>query len=299
MEDGRKEKFSVGKSARAVCKRHPGKLLRLGLLHFLPRAVAIVPVYILAVQASIPISMIWGAGVLGVLFFLLYLMPSRFYLGEVLWSLAAGKATVKERYLPFLKAGLFRLGRGILWGLPFMAGLSLFLYGMEYLPYNELGKVLQKFVLFGESTVARGLVIVLLLLLVLLLLFAFGWRRDMAWEYLPLSQGGMVRKVRRQGKGKLMGNTAVNALFSLPALLGCLAVLLPYAQDNVRVSSNLLRTVQSLLQLMKTALPLTQTLWLLAVAAALYMPFFLYRKMRCAVLMQELAREIQEGQDAA
>ncbi|MBE5783683.1 MAG: hypothetical protein E7329_10265 [Clostridiales bacterium] len=307
MEGGREEQYSVGKRAWRACRRNPRLLLAMGLFHFTSRVLVI---RILALctwisQNDWPEFWRYGLFSFGAVLYIFWLLPARFAMGERMRRMAVGKKAPEARkgYALLFKAGLMKLGRGILWGLPFLIGLSLFLYGMEYLPYNDLGKILQKFVLFGEATSARGLIAVLLLLLLLLLAFAFGWRRDMAMEYLPVRKLGLkgmrqlTGKTRQRGRGKLLKNTCANFLFTVPAVAGCALVLLPYAQENMRSSSNMLRTVQSLLQLMKEPLPNIQLLWLAAVAAVLYMPFFLYRKMRNAVLVQELTREWDDGED--
>lgn len=308
MEGGREEKYSVGTSAWRACRRNARLLCNMGLFHYASRVLVMRILVLCAWISQNAWPEFWRYGLLSfcALLYIFVLFPARFAMGESMRWMAAGKKmpAVKGKYAMRFKAGLMKLGRGMLWGLPFLLALSLFLYGMEYLPYNNLGRILQKFVLVREPTSARGLIVVALLLLLLLMLFALGWRRDMAMEYLPAKKLGLkgmrsaAAQARRRGKGKLFQNSFINCILLLPAVAGWLLVLIPYALDNMRSSGNMLRTVQSLLNVLKEPLPFGLFVLLSLLSAVLYMPFFLYRKMRNAVLVQELTREWDDGEDA-
>ena len=286
-----KKGASVWKRAFAVCRAYPGKLAALGMFHFLPRA-AFALLLCMAGTAweKAGNSAPYGLAVLlpFAAFFILWMLPSRFYLGGALRNLIENKTS--SAFLPgygiYLKAGAWRLLRGIAWGIPFLAGVSLFLYAMD-LPYTELGGILQKFVLFGPVTNARGLITVMLLLLLFLLLFIWGWRRDRMMELLPVKKESIGLIIRKPGKTELLLHSMENALLCLPALAGWALVIVPYVQGNMRSSSNILRVVQSLLGLIRQTPPLEVMAGLIAVYALLYMPFFLLRRLRTALLIHE------------
>lgn len=244
----------------------------------------------------------WTGWVLTGLIFLAAVFPLRFWAGERLRFYSAPHQPLwngGRAYAAWLRAGLLRCGRGLVWGLPFCAGLLFFLYGMEYLPFPELGQIMQKFaqILGSEPTVAKGLLVFAGLMALCLLLFLWGWRRDMPMEYLPARSLGAVNtcrlaaRVRRRGKGRLFCNTLWNILLSLPALVGWAAVLLPYVRQEVRLTSNPLWTIKGIMTLMKQPLPAEQLGGIIAVLLLLYLPLCALRKMRNAVLTRRLTRE--------
>lgn len=286
-----KKGASVWKRAFAVCRAYPGKMAALGMFHFLPRAVFALLLCFGGMAweragNSAPFALF--ALLPAAVFFLLWMMPSRFFLGNALWKLIENKTP--SAFLPcygsYLKAGVLRFLRGIAWGIPFFAGVSLFLYAMD-LPYTELGGILQKFVLFGPVTNARGLITVMLLLLLFLLLFIWGWRRDRMMELIPVKKESIGLIIRKPGKMQLLLHSMENVLLCLPALAGSALVIVPYVQGNMRSSSNILRVVQSLLGLIRQTPPLEVAVGLIAVYALLYMPLFLLRRLRTALLIHE------------
>lgn len=319
MEEKKEACVPVGRAAYRACKTHAGAVTGLMLSQLLLRAAALAPVYffsrleedslaegpVWAAQlfAGLPVWMGWA---LTGLIFLLAVLPLRFWAGERL-RYASAPHQVRWQgtgaYAAWLRTGLLRFLRGLIWGLPFCAGLFLFLYGMEYLPFTELGQIMQKFALLlgGELSTVKGLMVFAGLLVLFLIIFLLGWRRDMPMEYLParrLGAAGTCRfaaKARRRGRGQLLKNTLWNILLSLPALAGCAAVLLPYAQAEVRVASNPLLTVKSVLNLLKQPLPMAQLGALIAVLLLLYLPFCALRKMRNAVLTRRLTSELNDG----
>jgi len=286
-----KKGASVWKRAFAVCRAYPGKMAALGMFHFLPRAAFALLLCLGGLaweRAGNSAPFVLFALLPAAFFFLLWMMPSRLYLGNALRKLIENKTP--SAFLPgygsYLKAGILRFLRGVAWGIPFFAGVSLFLYAMD-LPYTELGGILQKFVLFGPVTNARGLITVMLLLLLFLLLFIWGWRRDRMMELLPVKKESIGLIIRKPAKIQLLLHSVENALLCLPALAGWAMVLVPYVQRNMRSSSNILRVVQSLLGLIRQTPPLEVMAGLIAVYALLYMPFFLLRRLRTALLIHE------------
>ena len=128
-----------------------------------------------------------------------------------------------------------------------------------------------------------------------------GWRRDLPMEYLPVRHLGpgkacrVSAQARKKGKRLLFRTTAVNFLLSLPALVGCAAVLAPYIGEHVYFSGNPQIVLGSLTRLMKTPLPMEQWVELLLVFLLLYLPFLILRKMRNAVAVRRLTRELNDA----
>ena len=106
-------------------------------------------------------------------------------------------------------------------------------------------------------------------------------------ELLPVKKESIGLIIRKPGKMQLLLHSMENALLCLPALAGWALVIVPYVQGNMRSSSNILRVVQSLLGLIRQTPPLEVMAGLIAVYALLYMPFFLLRRLRTALLIHE------------
>lgn len=308
MADQATEKrVSLGTAARRACAAHGGGLTLLMLGQALLRIAALAPAY-LCIRGNegvleLPFSPpVWAGWAATAVIYLLAVFPARFWAGERLRYYSAPRQPKPEgggAYGAFLRCGLLRCLRGLTWGLPFCTGVGLFLYGMEYLPYNTLGQIVQKFagILGGEGTLLRGLMVIAGLLALFLLLFLWGWRRDVPMEYLParrLGAAGVCRfaeKARLRGRGEWAKNSLWNLLLFLPTVIGCVAVLLPYARAGVRVMSNPLLTLKSVLSLIRQPLPPAQLAGLAGVLLVLYLPLCALRKMRCAVLTRRLTRE--------
>lgn len=292
---------SVGRAARRALWARGGKITWIMLSQVLLRLPALLMLVLFIRQLPFFFLPAWGWLIPWTLMNLFLVLPLRFWAGSALRACAA-PGLPPERHFPygaFFRCALMRYARGLLWGLPFLAGAGLFLYGMEYLPFNTMGGYIQRFAaLLGvEPTLDRGLIVVFALLLLLAAGFALGWRRDMPMEYLPAGRLGArgvcrcARKVRFRGRGMLARNTLVNFLLSLPALMGGLAVLLPYAAGNLRVTGNKLMLLQSVMRLLKAPLPGKELLMLALVFLLLYLPLCALRKTRNAALVRRLSRE--------
>lgn len=303
-ENGR----TVGGAAIRAFRAHPrtAGLLTVvdGLLH---GAFLLFLFRYLSTDRDEPAAYLWL--VLMIAVYLFCLIPFRFYEGDRLRCLSeAGDAWQKGKrdYLKYFRAGLFRYLLGLLWGLPFLTSLSLFLYGMEYLEYNRLGMILEGFAaaVGREPSVTTGLIVCGVLMAIFLAVFVFGWRRDGCMPYLPsrrMSAGGLLRlsnDVRRRGRKALCENALWNFALFLPALIGAALVLAPYAAEHVRVRGSLLMTVQGILRLIKTPLPVSVLLGLALAAVILYLPLMMLRRMRTAVLVRRLTLNLDEPEEA-
>lgn len=293
----------ASQSAWTALRANKGKIARLMLAQWAIKLAALALPLALVTFAPWPVWIAWA--LMGGMV-LLAVLPLRFRMGELLRSWSSPRALRAPRsmnYGAWLKAGLLRGLRGLIWGLPFFAGLFFLLYGMEYMPFNEMGKIFQRFALGSGGTTADGMKVYGILMALSLVVLLVGWWRDAAMEFLPVRRlrlralRRLTAQVRRRdlGRGRMVGYVLVNGLMMVPVLLGYGLVMLPYVQAKVRVSSNMLMTLNSILSLVKQPLPAPQIVGLLAVLVALHMPVYALRKMRLATLTRRLSRDLEEG----
>lgn len=297
--------ISVGRAAGLALKAHSGKITLMMLCQLLIRMAALAPMLLFVHQTPLVFLPAWCWCIVSGLIYLFAVVPMRFHAGEIFRQYSAPNLAPPEKKIPYgvyLRCGLIRYARGLLWGLPFLAGISLFFYGMEYLPFNTLGGYIQQFatLLGGDPSLDEGLIVVFALLLIFGVIFALGWWRDLPMEYLPARHLGSwgvnqyAQKVRARAQGKMAHNMLGNMLLSLPAMIGAVAVIIPYILDHIRITSNKLMLLQGILRVIKSPLPGTQIILLALVFLLLYLPFCALRKMRNAVLVRRLSRELND-----
>lgn len=313
-EQREKKARGVGWTARRACRAHGGRLALLMLGQAALRAAALAPLLALRPLKSgepLPPALLWngGAALLSLLLYLFVVFPLRFYAGERLRFYSAPHLTPPAgggAYKAWLLAGWQRFFRGVAWGLPFLACAGFWLwfagYGMEFLPFSQLGQVMQRFsFLLGQGeSVVNGVLIALGLTAASALLFARGWLRDMPAEYLPVRRmrpvevRGHCAKVRRRSKTELSlaRNAVGNAAYFLLSLAGFALALIPYASQNLRVSSDPMQMLFGVLRLLKKPLPTDVALELAAAFLLLYLPLCALRKMRNAVCVRRLTHEL-------
>ena len=295
----------VGLTAYLALRGWSRKIALLMLNQVLLRVVSLLPLIFFVNKISFAFFPAWAWLILTGLIHLFAVIPMRFYAGEKFRQYSGSNPVPASGKIPYgvwLRCGLLRCGRGLLWGLPFLVGIILFLYGMEYLPFNTLGGSIQQFatLLGREPSLNEGLAVVFALLVIFGVIFALGWWRDLPMEYLPariLGSRGVnqyAQKVRARAQGMMAKNMLQNMLLSLPAMIGALAVILPYILDNIRVTSNKLMLLQGILRVIKSPLPGMQILLLVLVFLILYLPCCALRKMRNAVLVRRLSQELNE-----
>jgi len=275
------------------------------------RLAALSPVclYFAGVQLGEAPAEIWLA--LAMLLYVLLVFPFRFYAGEGLSFVAGGLAEKPPRAVPYgawLRHGLARQFRGLIWGIPFLAGAGYFIFGMKYMSFTQMWQPIQQLglLLFNRASMQEGMLTAGILMALFLVLFIFGWRRDMAMEYLNVrgrSVGQTLKKMRRLRsckRGKQALHFLVNFLLTLPAICGFAGVLVPYLKNNVYFSSNLQITLRSLTKLLETPLPADLMLRLFAVLMIWYLPLCVVRKLLNARLVKKLGESCsQEGEKHA
>ena len=205
-------------------------------------------------------------------------------------------------YLKWLGAGLIRHLKGWMWGLPFLAGLGYCGYylvtGYDTLSVTDMWRPVQNLpALMGmKPSLAGGILVAAAALMLLGVLFAYGWRRDMAAEFLPVRSMELKsvlrwsRRMRRHHGKELAKCTLINFLLWLPGALGIGASAAFYLRGRIDTSGAMALS-GSLSRLFQG-----ESLGgFLAAAAAVfflvYFPLCVYRKMRIAKAVAALMRE--------
>lgn len=294
---------STGRNAWRVIKKHFDTISTVTIVQAAVRIAVLLPLLLPRLSGGkLPM---WISVACSAALYIAFVIPLRFWAKEKLRRLfftrnASGHR--KNPYQKWLQTGLVRYGRGILWGLPFLAGAGYFLYGKAQMSYTDMWQPVQYLaVLVGkEPNIGTGGAVAVVLLALFAVVFAYGWWRDLPVEYMPVRSLGTVRslhwskRIRKKHKKELCGNAVVNILLSVIPAAAAVAVLVPYVLSRVDFSLSMDMVANLLLRLLKAPLPRTQILELLAVLALLYLPLCVLRKVRNAALMGKLMHQHPE-----
>ena len=215
-----------------------------------------------------------------------------------------GHSTMESPYLKWLLTGLVRHVRGWVWGLPFLgaAGYCVYYvaanYDNENLPVKAMWGPVQNFpTLLGmPSSLIGGIAMVGVVLLLLGLLFAYGWRKDMAVEYLPVRSMEMskvfrwARRMHRHHGPEMRKCTFINFLLWLPGALGLFAVAATELLDGVDISGPMAMS-GSLGDLIRNGVSSRFLILTGAVFFLVYVPLCVYRKVRIAKTVAALMKK--------
>lgn len=296
----KKTPLSVGKAARRAIRRHFDQVTTVGFVQIVLRVAVFSPLLLTRLSGGkLPAWICW-AGVAAL--YIALVIPLRFWAREKLRRLFYTRnQSAKKRnvYQKWLKTGLLRYLRGILWGLPFLAGAVYFTVFRRILDAKTMWMPIRQLaVLVGrEPDITTGGLIALGLMAVFGLLFAYGWWRDLPLEYMPVRSLGPIkslhwsRRILKKHRGEMRKGTAVNFFLSLPAVIGAVAVLVPYVMKQIDFSLGGEMVLNMLLRLLRSPLPRMILLELAGVAVVLYLPLWGYRKMRNAALIAQLMHE--------
>ncbi len=291
------ERVSIGKIARKGIRRSFDEISTVAIVQILLRLAALAPMLLSKMLGGKLPDELAIAGC--VVIYIFAVIPMRFWarqkMRRVYYSRSA-HSRKKNVYSTWLKTGLLRYLRGILWGLPFLACMGYFTIARKILDVHTFNIPIHWLIerLNGKATLAYLIIAGVLLLFALL--FAYGWWRDLPFEYLPVRSIGTKktlhwsRRILKKHRGEMRKNTFVNALLSIPAWVGFAAVLALYAMKSVNFSLNIELVLRQLLKLLNEKVPQVVLLELLAVFAVLYLPLCVYRKSRNAALMGRLIR---------
>lgn len=296
-----RKSLQTGRKAWKACGTHFGELIFILAVHLIVRLLVLAPLFTFGMVKGNRAAD-WAGVVLAALIYGALVIPLRFWSGEKMRRLFFSRnQPPRGRIIPYKKwlvTGLLRFGRGLLWGVPFLACAGYLVIGYNTLPFNVMWKPVQALaVLIGqEPNLKAGFPIAAVLLLVLAALFAYGWWREEAAEYLParslkpIQTIHWARKIRKEHQSLLIRNTLVNVLLTLPALLGFGAVLVPYVMKNVDFSLSDQMIVTQAARLLKTGMPRQTVVLLLLIFALVYLPLLMVRKMRIASLVGQLMK---------
>lgn len=318
-QDG-ESRSSIGRITRKGMRRHFDEISKAVFVQLLIRVAVIASVFFLPQGLNHLLSMdavssvlkltpdmveqisTIASAVVSVALYVFLLIPLRFWarqkIRRVYYRHSDQDKKQRGVYGKWLSTGLLRYFRGILWGLPFIACVVYFTVFRTILdattfemPIHWLAMLLAGNPENGTGNVNLATGIIAGVVALFGLLFAYGWWRDLPFEYLPAGTIGpskalhWSRHILKNHRKEMLGNTGVNFMFSLPAILGFGAVLGMYALNNVNFSYGIMITVTQLRNLFTQSIPQIVLLELLAVFAVLYLPFCIWRKCRNAALM--------------
>lgn len=294
------EQLSIRRTAWNGLRKHFDGISTVAIVTIALRAAAFLPL-LLCVDFGGKLPL-WMGVAAGVAIYIFGAIPMRFWGREKMRRMFYSRHLnhrKKNVYEKWLKTGLVRYLRGIVWGLPFLAGAVYFTVFRAILDVQTFWMPLRPLaVLVGrQPDTSTGFLVAMGLMVLFGLMFAYGWWRDLPVEYLPARSletektFHWSRRIRKNHKKEMRRNTIVNFFLSLPAVIGVGAVLVPYVRSHVDFSLSSDMVMNQLLRLRRTP-PSTKELMMLAgVILLLYVPFWVFRKTRNAALMGRLMRE--------
>ena len=298
--EGKQDQLSIRRAAWRGIRRNFDAIMLVASVTVALRIAVLLPLMLCAdFGGKLPLWL----GVAGsVVVYIVGVIPMRFWVREKMRRMFYSRHLnhhKKNVYETWLAAGLVRYLRGILWGLPFIAGIVYFTVFLRlldaktfWMPVRSLAVIVGQ-----EPNLSTGLLITVALMALFGLLFAYGWWRDLPVEYLPVRSLETVktmhwsRRILKKHRGEMVKNTIVNFFLCMPLFIGVAIVLVPYVRANVDFSVSMDILVSQVMRLLQTAPPKKTVMILGIVVLALYVPFWLIRKTRNAVLMARLIRE--------
>ena len=281
-------------------KNHANEIVSVAAITVMLRVAVFVPVYLCGKFAGkLPA---WVGYVLAAAVYIAGVIPMRFWGREKMRRMVFSRHLnhkKKDVYKKWLKTGLLRYGRGMLWGLPFLAGAVYFTVFRARLDVKTFWTPIQSLALIvgQEPNIGTGFTVALVLMLIFGLLFAYGWWRDLPFEYLPVRSLGAVktmhwsRRILKNYRKEMRKNTAVNIALALPAWIGLGAALVPYVLESVDFSLSPDKMLSQMLRLLRSPLPTRVLVMMGDVVLLLYVPLWILRKTRNTVLIGTLMRE--------
>jgi hypothetical protein len=293
------ESLSIRRTAWKGIRKHFDSISTIAIVTIALRAAAFLPL-LLCVDFGGKLPT-WMGLIAGAAIYIAGAVPMRFWSREKMRRMFYSRHLNHRQqkvYEKWLKTGLLRYARGLVWGLPFLAGLVYFTVFYSILDVQTFLMPLRSLaILVGhEPDTSTGFLVAMGLIAFFGLIFAYGWWRDLPVEYLPARSLGPVktlhwsRRIRKNHKKELRRNTFVNFLLCLPAFIGLGAVLVPYVLSHVDFSLSGEMVLNQLLRLRRTPPSPRELLMLAAVVLLLYLPFCIFRKTRNAALMGRLIK---------
>ncbi len=301
---------SPHRKARMTCGARFPQVLALLFTQLLARLLAFAPLLYAASGGGFGGWLPGHEPALGLLFslplYVLIVMPLRFHAAARMAVLHGAQRADRlngSSYEKWLAASLYRLARALPFLLPFLLFMGGFYYYLRVPPFNvslmaveSLGKML------GGETVT-GIAAVVLVGLATLLLYVCGWTRGVAFEHQPVIEMGITaswrvaKELKKRRRRRVARTTLINALLTLPALLGVLAVLFLYfyPQRSGMLIFDFFNVGTALLIL---SFPASVVLQGLAALAVLYLPLLPLRKLALSAVLAPGASAAPDGHAA-
>ena len=301
---------SPHRKARNTFRAHVPQVLALLFLQILTRLAAFAPLLYAAAGGGFGGLLPGHEPALGLMLslvlYVFLVMPMRFQAAARMAALHGAPRLYRltgTSYARWLAAALYRLARALPLLLPFLLFLGAFYYYLRVPPFNEslvaiegLGKTL------GGDTVT-GIALVVLAGLVTLLLFVCGWTKGVAFEHQPVLETGVsaswraAKELKKRRRRRIARTVFINALLTLPALLGILAMLALYfyPQRSGMLIFDFFNVGTALLIL---SFPASVVLQGVAALAVLYLPLLPLRKLALSAVLAPGASAAQDGHAA-
>ncbi len=296
----RRPQVTVGVLAWKCLKKNFNGITTVAMVTVALRIAALLPLRLcVGFGGKLPV---WMGFIMCAAVYIAAVIPSRFWCREKMRRMVYSRHlnhSQKDVYKKWLETGLLRYGRGLLWGLPFLAGVVYFTVFRSRLDVKTFWMPIRSLaVLAGQSpNIDTGFLVAMALMLIFGLLFAYGWWRDLPVEYLPARSLGPVktlhwsRRILKKYRKAMRANTLVNFLLGLPAWIALGAVLAPYVMSCVDFTLGSEMVLSQVLRMMRTSVPRKMLLILAGVMLLVYVPLWLLRKTRNTALIGTLMRD--------
>ncbi len=276
-------------------KKHFPGIMAGALGEVLLRAAAVIPLYMILRGAPFfgwkQGAAAWAGVFLAAFVFLCLPFRLKGYMG--LRALCGGD-DADIGYGVCLKDGIMRFARGILWGIPFLAGTVYLVWGYHTLDMPSFYALFKTLGGYVGGKADAGVMLMLALLAVLGIIFAWGWWLDMPSDFLshrgrPFARSGSIR---RKNGSALRKNAVIQALLLLPSAVLFLAVLAWHLAKEITWGAGAFAALQSILEQLGKPFSTRELLLLAAILLIVHLPLCALRKTRDAELVCRLeARE--------
>jgi len=296
----------IHRIAKKALLRQPLRFYAIMLFHVLLRILAFSPFWLPLVFKRARFLSAPGKVFLVLFFYLLIIFPARFRTALRITRSVRFADSSRLRlsgYPALVAAGFLRLARGIIWGFP----LLFLLYEIyRYIFVLDGSRFMRDLTAFGGYFTAStdtlrmqtaGIAAVFTLVFAAALLTAYGWWRDVPFDFqmvgktAPLRALRSAKKARRRCLSQLRRNALLHALLFFAALIVFLVLL--YFRIYSVLGSSPLQGLDVVILLASSGF-FSWKVFLLPAAAffLLYFPFLPYRKIRNgAVVVNCYAKE--------
>ena len=283
-------------SAGRFIGRNFGKVVGHTLLQIALRLVALAPLGAALAGFKCPLfgeKTMLAAALMSAALYLFMVMPLRYLATRQVWKKMGAKGA---SYGTMLTAALRRVAVGLLWGLPFIASLGLWVYAFNGMDMPTFFSILTALGNLVGGRFDAGIILWVGGIAVFALLFAFGWWYNMPKDYanLSLGTGKAFKQVNRMRAGKgfaYVKNAVVNMLLTVPSLVLVAAIVGMHYVGSIKLSMGAMAAAQQLMTAITKPLPADTVMYLALALLLVHVPLCVIRKVRNAVLTAKLCVE--------